>query len=137
MPYVVADGILSFDAFSSLTLAILLLFTGKGLAARIGLLRRYGIPEPRTDVAHVARAAAELDVVLVPSVALDTAGNRMGMGAGFYDRALERVRASAAPPLLVGIAHDTALVDALEPAPWDVPVDVVVTDRRVLRPDRA
>lgn len=46
MPYVVADGILSFDAFSSLTLAILLLFTGKGLAARIGLLRRYGIPEP-------------------------------------------------------------------------------------------
>lgn len=46
MPYVVADGILSFDAFSSLTLAILLLFAGKGLATRIGVLRRYGIPEP-------------------------------------------------------------------------------------------
>jgi len=98
---------------------------------------RYAIPEPRTDVAHVARAAAELDVVLVPAVALDLAGNRMGMGAGFYDRALEGVRASETAPLLVGVTHDTAVVDALEPAPWDVPVDVVLTDRRVLRPDRA
>ena len=46
MPYANVDGVLTFDAFSSLTLAILLLFTGKGLAARIGVLRRYGIPDP-------------------------------------------------------------------------------------------
>lgn len=46
MPYVFADGSLRLDAFSSLTLAILLLFIGKGLAARIGMLRRYGIPDP-------------------------------------------------------------------------------------------
>lgn len=46
MPYFLAEGRLAFDTFSSLTLAILLLFTGKGLAARIGVLRRYGIPEP-------------------------------------------------------------------------------------------
>lgn len=98
---------------------------------------RYGIPEPRTDLEHVSRAATDLDVVLVPSVALDGAGNRMGMGAGFYDRALDGVRASAGRPLLVGVTHDFAVVDALEPAPWDVPVDVVLTDRRVLRPERA
>lgn len=98
---------------------------------------RYGILEPPTDPEHVARAATELDVVLVPSVALDGAGNRMGMGAGFYDRALEGLRASADRPLLVGIAHDAAVVDSLEPAPWDVPVDVVLTDRRLLRPDRS
>ena len=98
---------------------------------------RYGIPEPRTDVEHAARTAAEMDVVLLPAVALDGAGNRMGMGAGFYDRTLEGIRTEHRTPLLVGIAHDAALVDALEPAPWDVPVDVVLTDRRVLRPDRA
>jgi 5-formyltetrahydrofolate cyclo-ligase len=98
---------------------------------------RYGIPEPRTDVEHAARRAAELDVVLLPAVALDGSGNRMGMGAGFYDRTLEGVRGRDRAPLLVGIAHDAALVDALEPAPWDVPVDVVLTDRRVLRPARA
>lgn len=46
MPYVFADGTLALDAFSSLTLAILLLFVGKGLSARVGTLRRYGIPEP-------------------------------------------------------------------------------------------
>ena len=46
MPYAIVDGGLSLDAFASLTLAILLLFAGKGLATRIGVLRRYGIPEP-------------------------------------------------------------------------------------------
>ncbi|WP_132998907.1 sodium/glutamate symporter [Luteimonas arsenica] len=46
MPHAIVDGTLSFDAFVSITLAILLLFVGKGLAARVGVLRRYGIPEP-------------------------------------------------------------------------------------------
>ncbi|MGY1528860.1 sodium/glutamate symporter [Luteimonas sp. A649] len=46
MPQAIVDGVLSFDAFVSITLAILLLFAGKGLAARIGTLGRYGIPEP-------------------------------------------------------------------------------------------
>jgi 5-formyltetrahydrofolate cyclo-ligase len=94
---------------------------------------RYGIPEPPVDAGQVARAAIEMDVVLLPCVALDLRGNRMGMGAGFYDRALEGLRGPSAP-LLVGIVHDDAVVDALGPAPWDVPVDVVLTDRRMLRP---
>ncbi|GHD72082.1 sodium/glutamate symporter [Luteimonas padinae] len=46
MPHAIVDGTLPFDAFVSITLAILLLFVGKGLAARVGVLRRYGIPEP-------------------------------------------------------------------------------------------
>lgn len=44
--YRIVDGVLALDAFTSLTLAILLLFVGKGLALRVGALRRYGIPEP-------------------------------------------------------------------------------------------
>jgi len=46
MPFAIVDGVLPLDAFTSLTLAILLLFAGKGLALRIGALRRYGIPDP-------------------------------------------------------------------------------------------
>ena len=46
MPYSIVDGTMSFDAFTSLTLAILLLFAGKGLAMRVGALRRYSIPDP-------------------------------------------------------------------------------------------
>lgn len=45
MPQSITDGVVSIDAFVSFTLAILLLFAGKGLAARIGALRRYGIPD--------------------------------------------------------------------------------------------
>ena len=45
-PPAIVDGVLPLDAFTSLTLAILLLFAGKGLAMRIGALRRYGIPDP-------------------------------------------------------------------------------------------
>jgi len=46
MPHSITHGVHAFDSFVSLTLAILLLFVGKGLATRIGVLRRYGIPEP-------------------------------------------------------------------------------------------
>ena len=46
MPHSITNGVHAFDSFVSLTLAILLLFVGKGLATRIGVLRRYGIPEP-------------------------------------------------------------------------------------------
>jgi 5-formyltetrahydrofolate cyclo-ligase len=100
---------------------------------------RFGIPEPvlpggarhATDV----RLADELDVVIVPCVAVDDGGTRLGFGAGYYDRAL-----GAAPPdrrpLTIGVAFDVQVVDALEPAPWDVPLDVIVTQSRTLRVGR-
>ncbi len=92
---------------------------------------RYGIPEP-SDHRAPRRTAADLDVILVPCVGLDTRGNRLGFGVGFYDRALGTVP-SARRPLLVGVAFELSIVDELVPDPWDVPVDVVVTERRVVR----
>lgn len=91
---------------------------------------RYGIPEP---AGGPRRPAADLDVVLVPCVAVDRSGNRLGFGAGFYDRALEPVR-TAVRPLRIAVAWDHAVVDEITPCSWDVPVHVVVTERRVLRP---
>lgn len=85
---------------------------------------RHGIAEP-TDATR--RAVNELDVIVVPSVALDRDGNRLGRGGGYYDRFLA-VATGRPPPLLIGVCHALQLVDRLAPGPHDVAVDLVVTD---------
>lgn len=96
---------------------------------RNGPLRpnRFGIPEPHLDVREVAPLTS-LDLLLCPLVAFDTAGNRLGMGGGFYDRTLARWHQSqGSRPLPVGIAHDCQQVDALPHALWDVPFTQILT----------
>jgi len=87
---------------------------------------RYGIPEP--DTAKRMHAAF-LHIIFMPLVGFDDHGNRLGMGAGFYDRALafRRRRRCWRGPLLVGLAHDCQHVALIEPTPTDVPLDAVVT----------
>jgi 5-formyltetrahydrofolate cyclo-ligase len=98
----------------------------------------FGIPVPPLDAPTVP--AGSLDVVLVPLVAFDAAGTRLGSGFGYYDRAFAfRLAADDTTtrprPLLVGLAYTWQRVDALDRRPWDVPLDVVVTDDgRVMRP---
>lgn len=91
---------------------------------------RRGVGEP----VGAAEPLEEIDVVLLPSVALDDGGTRVGFGAGFYDRAL--AGRSVSPPLLVGVAFDVQRMPRIEARQWDVPVDVVVTDEVELRPGR-
>ena len=95
----------------------------------------FGIEEP----AGLGRVAVlMLDAVLVPLVAFDGRGHRLGMGAGFYDRALRRRLDRAQPfrrPRLVGIAYAIQQAAAIERAPWDVALDLVVTERGVLHCD--
>lgn len=70
-----------------------------------------------------------LDMVLVPLVAFDMHGWRMGFGAGFYDRKFHFLRRGAArKPSLIGIAYDFQRVERQQPAPWDVLLDAVVTE---------
>jgi len=90
---------------------------------------RFGIPEPVRRRRHIQPVHA-LDLVLVPLVGFDARCNRLGMGAGFYDRSLAplRRRRHWHRPLLVGIAHDCQRVEQLQPQPWDVPLDAVVTE---------
>lgn len=90
---------------------------------------RFGIPEPR-DTRRVA--LSELDVVLLPLVAFDRRGNRLGMGGGFYDRTFAGLRRRGrgnAVPRLVGLAHGFQQVAGLAQQDWDVPLDDVVTER--------
>lgn len=92
---------------------------------------RFGIPEPR---GRATRGGRDLDVVLMPLTGFDAAGNRLGMGGGFYDRTLAFHRLGGQPPLLVGVAHACQQVAALPAAAWDVPLGLVATDRQLLRP---
>ena len=93
---------------------------------------RHGIPEP----VRVDRPLApfQLDLVLVPLVAFDRRGQRLGYGGGYYDRSFAFLNEQARPtePLLVGIAYDFQEVEAIEPARWDVPLDFVATDRELI-----
>lgn len=86
---------------------------------------RYGIDEPARGPALTPLA---IDVLLVPLVAFDRFGTRLGMGAGYYDRYLGQV-APALRPLLVGVAHELQRSRARLPrGHWDVPLDGVLTE---------
>jgi 5-formyltetrahydrofolate cyclo-ligase len=93
----------------------------------------FGIDEPVVPIARRV-SALQLDAILVPLVGFDTNGHRLGMGAGFYDRALRRRldRSQAfRRPRLIGVAYAIQEVDRIERAPWDVPLDAVVTEHGV------
>ncbi len=87
----------------------------------------HGIAQPAPDAAPAAPES--LDAVLLPLLAFDDSGTRLGSGAGYYDRALAFRRTQAPPPLLVGIAFEAQRFDALPREPWDIPLDAIVTER--------
>ena len=69
-----------------------------------------------------------LDLVVVPGLAFDAHGHRLGRGGGYYDRFLGRLRRTAAT---VGLGFDVQITDEVPVNDGDVSVDIVVTDRRV------
>ena len=73
-------------------------------------------------------------VVIVPLVAFDRQGGRLGYGGGFYDRTLEALRA-AGPVLAIGFAFSLQEVPQLPLEPTDQPLDLLVTDAGVWAPD--
>ncbi len=96
-----------------------------------GALRtnRFGIPEPAVAARALVRAQA-LDLIFVPLVGFDDAGNRLGMGGGFYDRSLAFLanRRHWRKPHVVGLAYEFQRLDRLPANHWDVPLAAVVTD---------
>ncbi|MZR63335.1 5-formyltetrahydrofolate cyclo-ligase [Alcanivorax sp. DP30] len=88
---------------------------------------QYGIAEPA--LAHRSRALWALDVILLPAVAFDRAGYRIGMGGGYYDRTLADLQRRPRRPRLVTVGYDFQCVEegVLPLAPWDQPADRIVT----------
>jgi 5-formyltetrahydrofolate cyclo-ligase len=88
----------------------------------------FGIAVPKR-VAHPT-ASRWLNLIVVPLVGVDAAGRRLGMGGGFYDRALEfrRRRRHWSGPHLVGLAFDCQRTESNFAEPWDVSLDSLATE---------
>jgi len=84
---------------------------------------RFDIPEPDTRSA-IPVPLAVLDVVLLPLVAFDDAGSRLGRGGGFYDATF-----GARHTLRIGLAHELQHHPQLQHQHWDASLDAVITDR--------
>ncbi len=93
----------------------------------------FGLREPaaRVRADPDRRVAPEtVDLLVVPGVAFDRRGGRIGYGRGYYDRLLARCRPDA---LRVGLAFECQLVEAIPMGPADQPMDLVVTEADVYR----
>ena len=73
----------------------------------------------------------EPEILIVPLVAFDRQGGRLGYGGGFYDRTLEGLRAKG-PVLAIGFAYAAQETEALPLEPTDQPLDMIVTESGVL-----
>lgn len=91
---------------------------------------RFGIPEPELP-RRALFPAQRLDLIFVPLVAFDPQGGRLGMGGGFYDRALKRLRRARRwrRPHTIGLAYEFQKQEYLPRQPWDVPLGGVQTER--------
>ena len=92
----------------------------------------FGILEPPADAPEVPAEA--IDVVLVPGLAFDIEGRRLGYGGGYYDELAQRLRAHGRG-FLVGTGFDFQLIDRCPTGDDDVSLDCIVTDARVIRGD--
>lgn len=92
---------------------------------------RFAIAEPKR--LQKLKTAAQLDAIALPLVGFDDQGRRLGMGGGFYDRALANLpRQRQRRPSLLGLAHSCQQVSACPQEPWDIPLDAVITEKGVL-----
>lgn len=71
---------------------------------------------------------SQIELIVVPGVAYDRMGNRVGRGKGYYDRLLGTTKA-----LKVGVAYDFQLVEEIDTEPHDVKVDIVITDKGIYK----
>ena len=79
----------------------------------------------------LAEPAEHMDLIIVPLVAIDAAGHRIGRGKGCYDRTLSflNVKGKKPPPFLLGVCHACQVVSNLVPNPWDVQLHDVLPVR--------
>ena len=89
------------------------------------ILNDRGILEP---IEALPVRLSNIDAVIVPGIAFDTQGHRLGFGKGYYDKFLKKVPRA----VKIGLAFDFQVVDGIPPEPHDVGMDAVVTESRVI-----
>jgi 5-formyltetrahydrofolate cyclo-ligase len=97
----------------------------KTLAADI-VIGKFGVREPAPSCAEIS--LNRFDLTLVPGMAFDLSGHRLGRGRGFYDRLLEKVSG-----IKCGVAYDFQLLENIPTEPHDAKVDFILTPSRCVR----
>ncbi len=87
---------------------------------------RWNIPEPAAHAPSIP--AMEIDLFLLPGLAFDAAGGRLGYGRGFFDRALAETDGAT-----VGLAYNSQIINTVPTETWDVPMDYIITPDRVIQ----
>jgi 5-formyltetrahydrofolate cyclo-ligase len=95
---------------------------------------QFNIPEP-VHIEQNLMPAQNLSVILVPLLAFDLSGNRLGMGGGYYDKLLSftKRRDKFRRPLLIGMAYDFQQTDKISANHWDIPMHIVATETQCYR----
>ncbi|MDR2436919.1 MAG: 5-formyltetrahydrofolate cyclo-ligase [Endomicrobium sp.] len=88
----------------------------------------YGIREPEANLDNVV-SKDSIDLVLIPGLAFDLSGYRIGYGKGYYDRWLKDVSVSKT----VGLAYDFQITDKLPIGKHDLPMGTIVTEQRIIQ----
>jgi 5-formyltetrahydrofolate cyclo-ligase len=87
----------------------------------------FSVPEPPEAAAHLE--PGEVDFALVPALAVDPSGHRIGYGGGYYDKLIPLLQHAST----CAVAYDFQLISEVPVLPFDVAVDLVVTDERLIR----
>ncbi len=117
-------------AFQDNKIVILPSIGGEGAGIRPVLYRtgmslkrgKYNVREPRSAMRY---PIGDIDTIVVPGIAFDTRGNRIGYGKGYYDRFLGILGKNT---VTIGFSFSRCVVDKIDTSEWDVPVDVVFTE---------
>ena len=86
----------------------------------------WGLAQPAPDEAVWLPSEARIDLVVVPGLAFDRRGYRIGWGGGYYDRFLAQVQT-----VKIGLCYDELVLDCIPGEPHDVPVDLVVAETAI------
>ena len=87
----------------------------------------YGILEPRKEFLRIGRYG-DIQLIIVPGIAFDEKGNRIGYGGGYFDRLLKKLKAKK-----VALAYDFQILKEIPNEEHDVRMDVIVSEKRILR----
>lgn len=99
-------------------------------ALRNARLNRFGIIEPSHHAERIS--TRRLHAIAMPLSAYDASGNRLGMGAGYYDRALAWTRNRAVKPQLIGCAWQCQAVAGITAEAWDIPLDALCNEQETV-----